>query len=255
MRKEKDSTNGNKRVVKNVVKVAGALAVVFVLFQIPTSIFSFQDSTNSDDHVKDYIITEIDTGEEVNTTEEETVEEAGAENVQYVEEQEEEVVDEYPVHNTERSSFSANDDTIPIVISDMMLETFGNTPTITLSVDNATDKDIKQALFLLYFYDDNGMPVIATPGGNPDLGDDEYLYPIMVTNLPAYASSEPYESTTFSVAYTDIYSIGVLLIAYETFDGEIWNNSYAKQFVDYSGGYVSDLREEAPGCVFDFFRS
>ena len=56
-----------------------------------------------------------------------------------------------------------------------------------------------------------------------------------------------------NIFYID--SIGVLLIAYETFDGEIWNNSYAKQFVDYSGGYVSDLREEAPGCVFDFFRS
>ena len=195
MRKEKDSTNGNKRVVKNVVKVAGALAVVFVLFQIPTSIFSFQDSTNSDDHVKDYIITEIDTGEEVNTTEEETVEEAGAENVQYVEEQEEEVVDEYPVHNTERSSFSANDDTIPIVISDMMLETFGNTPTITLSVDNATDKDIKQALFLLYFYDDNGMPLVAMHWQhrfNHMVGRYNDIYRVQMPNITPHVCRHTY---------------------------------------------------------------
>lgn len=264
-----------------VLKVIGGVLLVCILFNIPISAINDigKPSTDSDDHMKEY---EVVSGPATNTTDSDVVEvkkqeenttELAPEEGSKLEESTEgsnevfghavedpadtdavreaanEWIDEGT--STEGSAFSAYDSSLPIAMNQIdMLDNYG-TSDFYYYIENRTSNYIKQAIFFLYFWDADGMPVMVSPG-NDAVGGDQYVEVVVQNNL---APNEAVIKEDGSwINYDDIYYIGAIPVAYETMEGQIWNNAYLTNFMEKSGSYVWEFRDVAQTAVFDFFR-
>lgn len=262
-----------------VLKVIGVVLLVCVLFNIPISAINDigKPSTDADDHVKDYKVvsasatdtdttdenesettepapeTDVDDNESISTETDEVFGHTVADpsDPDAVKEAANEWIDEGT--STEGSVFSAYDASLPIAMNQIdMLDNYGD-PDFYYYIENRTSNYIKQAIFFVYYWDESGMPVMVYPNGNDSVGGDQYVEVVVQNNLaPNEATIK--EDTGMRVPYDDIYHIGVIPVAYETMEGQIWNNAYLTNFMEKSGSYVWEFRDVAQTAVFDFFR-
>ena len=150
------------------------------------------------------------------------------------------------------SAFSAYDESLPISLNQIDLLDADGSSDLYHYVENRTSEYLKQAVFFLYFWDSDGMPIIVSHGGNDALNGNQYVHPVTVYNLAPHESVVAEDYTWLS--YYDIQYIGAIPVAYETMEGQIWNNAYMSNFMERSGCYVWEFRDVAQTAVFDFYK-
>lgn len=154
--------------------------------------------------------------------------------------------------STEGSAFSAYDTVLPIAVNQIdLLDGYGASD-LYYYIENRTSSYIKQAVFFMYYWDPNGMPIMISPNGNNSVGGDQYVDVVVQNNLAPNESIIKEDSSWLS--YEDIQYIGIIPVAYETMEGEVWNNAYLTNFMEKSGSYVWEFRDVAPNAVFNFFK-
>lgn len=263
-----------------VLKIVGVVLLVCILFNIPISAINDigKPSTNSDDHVKDYKVVSNDENEtDINDkSDEETTEPEASDDSDSVKEDESpsddsevfghQVADPSDANavrdaanewidegtSTEGSAFSAYDASLPISMNQIdMMDYYGSTD-FYYYIENRTSEYIKQAIFFVYYWDENGMPIMVNPNGDDSVGGDQYVDVVVQNNLGPNESTIK-EDNSIDLSYYDIYHIGVIPVAYETMEGNVWNNAYLTNFMEKSGSYVWEFRDVAQTAVFDFF--
>lgn len=154
----------------------------------------------------------------------------------------------------EGSAFSAYDESLPVALNqiDLLEGYYDDMSDLYYYIENRTSEYLKQAVFFLYFWDNDGMPIMVMPGGNDALNGDQYAYPITATNLAPNESIIIDETSV--IPYNEIGYIGAIPVAYETMEGQIWNNAYMSNFMEKSGCYVWEFRDAAQTAVFDFYK-
>lgn len=287
-KKEQEAPKKNK--TRKVLKIIGAALVIMMLFQIPISAINDigkPDASPSDKHPNsDFKVVEKEHESEP-AEEQEPVEEEPEEvsEVQEIEPAEEASSVEEPTPDTstdvfghtvadpndvdavrkaaeewigedtstEGSAFSAYDTALPIAVNqiDLLDDGYGESD-LYYYIENRTSSYIKQAIFFMYYWDPNGMPIMISPNGNNSVGGDQYVEVVVQNNLAPNESVLKEDSSWLS--YEDIQYIGIIPVAYETMEGEVWNNAYLTNFMEKSGGYVWEFRDVAPNAVFNFFK-
>lgn len=110
---------------------------------------------------------------------------------------------------------------------------------------NNTDSDIKDAVLAIVAWDSNSLPVKLV--GNIDFSGGEYFKKVNYSDINLAGGSTFGETSGFSIDEAcKVASFKSIVLSFETFDGDKWENPYVDSFRDaYEGKkYSEDIKIE-----------
>lgn len=105
---------------------------------------------------------------------------------------------------------------------------------------NNTDSDIKDAVLGIVGWDDNNLPVKLL--GQMDFGGGDYFKKVNYSDINLVGGSTYGETSGFSLSEScKVASFKTIVLSFETFDGDKWENPYVDSFCGaYEGKKYSD---------------
>lgn len=102
---------------------------------------------------------------------------------------------------------------------------------LQVTLKNNTKTDIKNAIVAFAAWDKNKLPVKIK--GNFDFSDGEYIKQVSFEDINMVPDSKYGESSGFSLdKHNEIKTFKAIVVSYEDFDGETWENPHYKDFCD-----------------------
>ena len=96
-------------------------------------------------------------------------------------------------------------------------------------IKNNTNEDIKDAVVAFAAWDENNLPVKIE--GQFDFGDSSYIKRVNYSDINLIAGATFGENSGLSLAENcDIKTFKAIVVSYETFNGETWENPYYDDF-------------------------
>ena len=110
---------------------------------------------------------------------------------------------------------------------------------------NNTDSDIKDAVLAIVAWDSNNLPIKLM--GQIDFGGGEYFKKVNYSDINLVGGSTYGEDSGFSLNEScKVASFKTIVLSFETFDGDKWENPYVDSFCEaYEGKkYADDIKVE-----------
>lgn len=107
-------------------------------------------------------------------------------------------------------------------------------------IQNNTDRDIKDAVIAFVAWDVNNLPVKLR--GTIDFGDGSYIKEVSYNGINLIGGATYGENSGFEIDESiNVDEFKAIVISYEDFDGETWDNPYYKNFKEkYEGKKYSE---------------
>lgn len=134
-------------------------------------------------------------------------------------------------------------DKLPIRVENVILTEDYMYTDISANLVNTTSTDIKEAIFGIVAWDSNYLPLKLT---SLSTFDEVYLYKIKYENLAANQT----EKGVVEFENDDIKAIQIVLLEYEDFEGDVWENPAAEYFEEQYAG-KKFVENEMNAFIFD----
>lgn len=98
-------------------------------------------------------------------------------------------------------------------------------------IKNNTDKDIRNTVVAFVAWDENNLPVKIV--GDIDFTDPPYVRLVNYDDINLVPGATYGEDSGFSIDHTiGIKEFKAIVVSYETFEGDTWENPYYDQFLE-----------------------
>lgn len=98
-------------------------------------------------------------------------------------------------------------------------------------VYNNTELDIKDAVVAFVAWDNNNLPIKIK--GSIDFSDGSYIKPVGYTDINLVGGESFGKDSGYEIdENSNIQTFKAIVVSYETFDGETWENPYFDDFCE-----------------------